>query len=248
MPFDFMITCATLASLVLGAVLFLLEGRRAGFVKYERVEKQGGSALLSKVFLEIGYSWLEGPGEYCVRKKIPANAISLASFGCGLLAGLFVGLGLFGVAGLFLGLSGYFDALDGFVARKSGAEKQGGAMLDSCLDRYVDYAFLAGVLYFYRSSEAMLLICLLAMHGSFMVSYTTAKAESISVVLPRGSMKRSDRIAYLLLGSFGSSVTMFLLNQSDETLRTMPMTLVLFLIAFASNISAVKRIRALVSE
>jgi hypothetical protein len=37
------------------------------------------------------------------------------------------------------------------------------------------------------------LIALGAIAGSFMVSYSTAKAEALSVEAPRGSMRRSER-------------------------------------------------------
>ena len=57
------------------------------------------------------------------------------------------------------------------------------------------------------SSEAVAVtVALVAIIGSFMVSYSTAKAEAMGVKPPRGSMRRAERSVYLYVASGVTSV------------------------------------------
>ena len=153
----------------------------------------------------------------------------------GLLAAVSIAFGHFG-CGFFLALlSGISDVLDGMLARLQATSDRGGVVLDSTIDRYVDFMLLAGCALFFRHQTWALLGCLLAIHGSFMISYTTAKAEAMMLAVPRGVMKRTERYVYLLLG----------LAASAFWPQGLPLLLVIWVLAVLGNVSAALRFRAL---
>lgn len=101
-----------------------------------------------------------------------------------------------------LGLTAVSDVLDGLVARRSHRVTAFGAFYDSTLDRIADGAVLAGLTLFWatpgtRHSIAMVVVCLLAMLGSFLTSYTRARAEGLGVDVTVGWMQRPERIVLL---------------------------------------------------
>jgi len=103
------------------------------------------------------------------------------------------------LATFFFLLSGFFDAIDGAVARASKKTTLFGAYMDSILDRYVDIiigiSFIIGRLcsFFWG---------LFYIIGALMVSYTRARAESIGINLGGiGFAERGERIIFLLFFS-----------------------------------------------
>jgi CDP-diacylglycerol--glycerol-3-phosphate 3-phosphatidyltransferase len=155
-------------------------------------------------------------------------------------------LGLFGIGGLCALIAGLFDMLDGMVARLSGTQSAAGVVLDSSLDRYVDFFFLAGLLIYYSFSPWLMIIVLAAILGSFMVSYSTAKAEALHVTPPRGMMKRTDRYVYLILGALLSPFSIYYLEAGSTFPHALayPLLLTVSIIAIFANISAVQRLYA----
>ena len=85
------------------------------------------------------------------------------------------------VAGAFLLAGGFFDALDGLVARENNRMTKFGGFLDSVCDRFADAAVILGAMYGGLSqgySSQYWLIGTLAIFSSLMVSYTRARAEA----------------------------------------------------------------------
>ncbi|MCS7131583.1 MAG: archaetidylinositol phosphate synthase [Hadesarchaea archaeon] len=102
------------------------------------------------------------------------------------------------LAGVTLLICGFLDVVDGAVARVGGMETAFGGLLDSVVDRYVDFAIFAGVIYAGLTSWKW---GLLAVAGSFMVSYTRARAEAAgSGKLDVGIAERGERLLILALG------------------------------------------------
>src|SRR5690606_4564010 len=87
-------------------------------------------------------------------------------------------------------------------------------------------------------------IALLALVAGFMVSYTTALAEIQKEELPRSSMKRPERLTYLILGVFLSPVSMRIFEAPSiyPVKLAYPTIAALCLIAWVGNASALKRI------
>lgn len=125
--------------------------------------------------------------------------------GCGVL----FGIGEFFWAGVVLIVANLFDMLDGNVARLSGNVTRFGAFLDSSLDRLSDMVVFVGIMIFYASNtpQHSLLNVFLAgvgLIGSVMVSYTTARSESVGVKANVGFLQRPERIVLFIIGALST--------------------------------------------
>lgn len=218
----------------------ILKGR----AQFDRVNRQGGSVLLGKGLMEMAYWALQPVGRFLVYVGVTPNQLSWGSLVLGGLAGTALAYGYFGFGALFATYSALFDALDGMVARITGVASDAGEVLDAAVDRYVEFFFLAGVIVYYREVPIFLTIALFAMAGSFMVSYSTAKAEALHIPPPPGIMRRHERAFYLTLGA---ALAPLHFSTFDEVFP-LPMpagwTLILatFLVAALSNIAAIERL------
>lgn len=104
--------------------------------------------------------------------------------------------------GLLILLGGFFDMLDGIVARTNGKNTSFGAFLDSTLDRYSDaFIFLAVAWYFFEQGAlAGVLFTLGSLVGALLVSYVRARAEGIGIECHIGLMERPERVVLLATG------------------------------------------------
>jgi CDP-diacylglycerol--glycerol-3-phosphate 3-phosphatidyltransferase len=129
----------------------------------------------------------------------------LINVGCGVL----FGTGEFFWAGIVLIFANLFDMLDGNVARLTGNVTKFGGFLDSSLDRLSDMVSLLGIMIFYAGNtpQHSILNVFLAgtgLIGSVMVSYTTARAESLGVKANVGFLQRPERIVLLIIGALST--------------------------------------------
>ena len=133
-------------------------------------------------------------------------------------------------AGLLLMLAGFFDLIDGVVARQQGVASAAGGFLDSTMDRVSDLLVLGGIAVAMASTPGRevwgtALVCW-AMTGSVMTSYTRAKAEAqLGESLAVGLIERGERTVALILGALSG----FLL-------------LALWFVAIGSTVTTVQRI------
>ena len=99
--------------------------------------------------------------------------------------------------------SGFFDLVDGAVARHNGSASTFGAFLDSTLDRLVDVAVLVGMIMFYAAagSPRIAVIAGVALVASVLVSYAKARAEVVMGSLDAGFFERGERMGILALGA-----------------------------------------------
>ena len=105
-------------------------------------------------------------------------------------------------AGWIMNVTAFFDVADGQVARRTGRSSVFGAFYDSTLDRVADGALMAGLTVFYMTSPVhhnmyMVVVCLVGIIGTFLVSYTRARAESLGVDAKVGVMQRPERMVLL---------------------------------------------------
>lgn len=240
---DLIATLALLTFAALVALAYAIRVWRRGRAQFDRVDRQGGSALLSKEVMEGAYWFLQPVGRVLVSLGVSPNQVSWASFALALLTGAFLSVGHFGSAAVAGTLSALLDAVDGMVARLSGQASDAGEVLDVTVDRYAEFFFLGGLAIYYREMPTLLGLTLLALVGSFMVSYSTAKAEALQVDPPKGNMRRPERAVYLLAGAALSPVTIPLF----ETVRSTPvavghpMVFAVGMIAVLANVSAAER-------
>jgi archaetidylinositol phosphate synthase len=103
------------------------------------------------------------------------------------------------VAGVLILVSGFFDVVDGAVARATGRVSKRGAFLDSTLDRVAEVAIYAGLL---AGGFATGMLALAALSLSLLVSYTRAKADALGTSLSGvGIGERSERLIVLAISS-----------------------------------------------
>lgn len=104
-------------------------------------------------------------------------------------------------AGLFV-VGSLLDILDGALARAGGKSTPFGAFLDSTTDRVGEGAMLAAIaLVFARQGkEWAVVLAVAAVIGSFLVSYTRAKAESLGLRGDVGLGSRAERVVLLTAG------------------------------------------------
>ena len=110
---------------------------------------------------------------------------------------------LFRYAGLVVFAAGFFDLVDGRVARASNQVTRFGAFFDSVLDRYSDAALFFGLLVYYARGNRFFYVVLaaLVMISCIMVSYTRARAESLIGTCKVGFMERPERLVLIILGA-----------------------------------------------
>jgi len=139
---------------------------------------------------------------YLVRRRVNPNVITTIGTACTIAAAVIYGAGHISIAGWVLGLTAIFDVLDGLVARRTGQETTFGAFYDSTLDRISDGAVLAGLTVFYstdsaRHSVPMVGVCLGAIIGTFLTSYTRARAQALGIDAKVGLIQRAERVVLL---------------------------------------------------
>jgi phosphatidylglycerophosphate synthase len=110
------------------------------------------------------------------------------------------------LAGLALFVSGFFDVLDGAVARQYGWVTAYGGFLDSVLDRYTDLSVAFGIFIYFSRRDDFLFVILtfIAAIGIVVVSYIRARAEAASLQCKGGLLERPERTILLIIGlAFG---------------------------------------------
>ena len=131
---------------------------------------------------------------------IHADSLTYAQLAVSVLAGAAFWAGWIFLAGWLTILAGTLDILDGGVARRGGVAGPRGALVDSLVDRYAEFATFVGLGAFFHDSWVLLAVAVAAF-GSIMVSYTRARAEGLGIELRLGSAQRPER--YVILG-FGA--------------------------------------------
>ena len=118
-------------------------------------------------------------------------------------AGLAFAEGAMGTGGLLLLAGGFFDLVDGVVARHFGVATRFGAFLDSSLDRVVDILVMLGLFVFHTRADEPLwaALCAWVLVASVLTSYAKARAELLIERMPGGLLERGERIGLLILGA-----------------------------------------------
>jgi CDP-diacylglycerol--glycerol-3-phosphate 3-phosphatidyltransferase len=197
---------AVAAGFSLAFVAFVLRSALRGSPRSGRVEKVGGSVLLSRFAMEYGL-WVFGPlTRAATRHRIHPDAVSWASLLLQVASAVFIAGGSFGLGATLLILGAACDAADGAVARARGMASEAGEVLDATVDRWAEMAVFAGFAWYYRSFWPGFLLAVCAGAGAVMVSYTRAKAEAYGIRATRGLMQRHERGVWLSVATLASAV------------------------------------------
>ena len=139
-------------------------------------------------------------------------------------------MGSLRLGGLLLLAGGFCDTVDGLLARTSGKATRFGALLDSTVDRYAELVMFFGISAYFISCKdyGTAAAAFLALGGSFMVSYTRARAESLGFEAKIGLMQRPERIVLIGLAAL---------------LHVGALQGAVWLVALLANFTALQRIR-----
>jgi CDP-diacylglycerol---glycerol-3-phosphate 3-phosphatidyltransferase len=164
---------------------------------------RGGSILSNR--LKEGARGLLAPLVRLARRLgITPNGVTVIGFFVVVVAAGLVAAGQLLTGAAVLVAGSLLDAVDGALARATGGTTTFGSFLDSTLDRAAEaILYIAIVAYFLGFNADPLgpvLLTLAALCGSFMVSYTRAKAEAIGVSASVGLAPRTERLVLIVVG------------------------------------------------
>ncbi|MBA2341680.1 MAG: CDP-alcohol phosphatidyltransferase family protein [Pyrinomonadaceae bacterium] len=164
--------------------------------------------------------------------RVNPNILTVIGVLINVACGLLFGLGHFFWAGIVLIVANLFDMLDGNVARLTGRVTRFGGFLDSSLDRLSDMVVLLGIMLFYARDtqyHSILNVFLAGagMMGSVMVSYASARAESLIPKCDVGFLRRPERVVLLIIGALST-------HWGSQSLFANRMPAVLWVIAIGS--------------
>jgi CDP-diacylglycerol---glycerol-3-phosphate 3-phosphatidyltransferase len=181
-----------------------------------------------------------------VRRRVHPNLLTTLGFLATAGAGLAFHGHMVRTAGFLILLGGFFDILDGRVARLTGLGSKFGAFYDSTLDRISEIVVFLGILSLYNDATpdgpdlavwwlgdvAMIYLVMLAMAGSLMISYTRARAEALGLDCKVGLMPRAERVVLI-----GGAALFFGLAWQGLVLK-----IVIIILAVMTNLTAIQRI------
>ena len=163
-----------------------------------------GSSMLSNRLKEAGRAFLAPLVRLAQRLGITANRVTVAGFCIVVVAAVLISVGQLLIGAAVLVFGSLLDAVDGALARATGGSTTFGGFLDSTLDRAAEGILYVGIVAYLLSATTEplwpVLLALAALSGSFMVSYTRAKAEAIGVSASIGLAPRTERLALIVAG------------------------------------------------
>ncbi len=137
--------------------------------------------------------------------------ITLCAALLGVAAGIVFALGCGWLAGCIAALGQILDGVDGQLARLTQRTSRAGAFWDSVLDRYADGALLIGMLVYqfprsrFLPGWLFLTLGALALIGSNLVSYTSARAQSLGLDPGKPTLaSKGTRTAVMILAAWGT--------------------------------------------
>ncbi len=158
--------------------------------------------LLNKHWVSGFETVIEPIAKLLINLRVHPHVITFSGLAISILAFNFFRLGYFFSAGVMVILAGVCDMLDGKLARGTNRISKFGALMDSTIDRYSEVLLFLGLaIFFYDKHSHIIYLIILAITGSFMVSYTRARAEGLGIECRVGLMQRQERMTYLALGS-----------------------------------------------
>jgi CDP-diacylglycerol--glycerol-3-phosphate 3-phosphatidyltransferase len=129
-------------------------------------------------------------------------------------------------SGWVLLLSGFFDIIDGALARHTNQVTKFGGVLDSTLDRLSEGALLLGLMAYFLNHPAVyqtwiVLIIGVTLIASFLVSYIRSRAEGAGISCQVGIFTRAERVIILALGLLINQLPVILSITAALSLVTM---------------------------
>jgi CDP-diacylglycerol--glycerol-3-phosphate 3-phosphatidyltransferase len=141
------------------------------------------------------------------RTRVTPDALTAAGVGLSIAGAVavwfeYLGWGFFWLGAALFVVGSILDILDGALARSRGLGSPFGAFIDSTVDR-VGEAFMLGAiaLVFMRDDlEWAVALAFAGLAGSFLVSYTRARAEALGLRGDVGLGSRAERVVVITAG------------------------------------------------
>ncbi len=132
------------------------------------------------------------------------NHLTLLGTIIGYASAMCIAFGHVKTGGIILIFSGFFDLLDGAIARSTKTVSRFGGFFDSVLDRYTDLFLMFGIFVFFlrQGHTYALVFTFIAAIGVAIIPYARARAEAASIECKAGMLERPERIIILLVGIF----------------------------------------------
>ncbi len=177
------------------------------------------------------------------------NTLSWIAFILAIVAGLLIYFSygdywyiLLPLAAIVVILSGFFDAIDGKVARMTFKSSKRGDLLDHVLDRYADVIMIGSVAV---SAWCSPYIGILAIIGVLLTSYMGTQCQAIGAGrLYSGLLGRADRVVLLTLAPIVQVIYMAITDSAWITIGDYSITIfgiVMLWFAIIGNLTAVQR-------
>ena len=154
--------------------------------------KEGGRAVLAPVV------------RLAMALHLTPNTITVIGLLITLIASVLVASGWLILGAAILTAGSLLDAVDGALARATGGATPFGSFLDSTLDRAGESILYIGIaVWLLRTQPEPLLpvvALLVALAGSFLVSYAHARAQGIGLAASVGLAPRTERLVLVIAG------------------------------------------------
>jgi CDP-diacylglycerol--glycerol-3-phosphate 3-phosphatidyltransferase len=154
--------------------------------------KAGGRAFLSPLI-----SALAAAG-------VTPNAVTVAGLVLVFAATLLIWQRSFLLGAVVLAIGAALDAVDGGLARARGGGTPYGGFFDSTLDRTGEAIVFVGIAAYWLQATSdpfvPVMLAMLALSGSFLVSYARARAEAAGFSASNGIAQRTERFLILVAG------------------------------------------------
>ena len=139
---------------------------------------------------------------FLARTPLTPSALTWLGFVLAVAAAVLIAGGSLIAAGIMVLVAGFFDMLDGALARRIERVTRFGAVLDSTLDRLSEAALLLGVLALWAAEgwTAGVMLAGITLTASLLVSYIRARAEALGLECRSGLFTRPERVIVLALG------------------------------------------------
>lgn len=173
--------------------------------------RYGGSLLVPLLLVDFFYWLLDPVVAFLSRRGVTPNHVTYGSLVLSVACAVSFGTGHFMIGAWVFGLAAGCDALDGLLARHSGQTSESGAFIDSFVDRLSEGVVYLGLAYWGQGGW-LTWTAVLAILGSYSVSYARARGEALGVVCKGGLMQRPERMVVLFITTLGAPYFAFYLE------------------------------------
>lgn len=163
-----------------------------------------GDSVLPKWVKDAGRAILAPIVRLAIALHLTPNTITVIGLVITLIASVLVANGMLLVGAAILTAGSLLDAVDGALARAQGSGTAFGSFLDSTLDRASEAILFIGIGAWLLASLAdptwPVIGLMVALAGSFLVSYSHARAQGIGLAANVGLAPRTERLVLVIAG------------------------------------------------